>query len=1592
MKNQQEDPLKKLYDVVSSEKLYTKSFDDFKSKYSTDVEINKMFDVVSQEKLYTKDINSFKDKYFASLGKQKEGSSKGLQNTSQNVKPTSSNAGLTDLSSITNSVATPTIPAPLTTQGRATYVAPKAATKPKIDFNRGIEVFKADNKNKSELYSEDPTLATKREQANQLKLQNDGIITPAENFNNKAVNFGVTMRQIIPQLSLVTSKAFQKSFDKSIINSLYSLPRINYSSENGFSIDGGMTIEEVQQQSLNKLEELSKQSRDTNGLIDSALNPMGGNLASAIAGSVIDLAGTAVPNILSGGVSLPVQMIGASLYDYNKKKAEVSGKTIQQLYKDGEDEVRTPVVLGSAAVALEYIGLKGVSNAMTKKLTGSFLKKAATFSFDTNLEGMANWLQTGLEKANEIKAIGGTDEDATVAAVDALFSRDGLEQYLQGTTGSFASATIGRAFSKGGKESLDAVNTKTNELLKDLKNPSLDPQTKDVIIDKIAEQKEQESKIIKVEQELKDNLPEEIKQEVIVKQDELANLTEQAQTNGISETTKDILTEKATTLETEINTLIDTTTPIVEAVIPVSDVKAPRTLEQVQKDQKVLTAKFQDVLKEQGLFEDARDSKLTQEQIDGVVKIAEEQTGLSLDGLKKEAESTQQVDDTIEGVVPEIKPSEREAIQKKRDEIKARLKKNLGNLNAGLNPQVIGDLVELGITYIQDGVLTFKEFADKMKADYDSDIEDTQLRDIFKKSANSIGLNVRRFDERVRVADETPSEIKDGLDELPSLYTQQNYKEIEARLATMTEQEKLLTVTKLTNTTSELKPEENIGVLAGISLYNQYLAEGRTEEATNLANELGKSASVFGQSLRQYAEFKTSTPDGFLELMRRRIGKDLTAAEEAQIKNLFEITKLNRESVALATQTLKLTLTKADRKNRRIATIALEDSQRQLDDFIDEIKGSEIYDLIPTLLQGSLLTLKSQIQNPIGNIFQMSLNGLVNLTSIPIDILVSFGTKKRTRFAPATDAFRNVGYAVTDGVKESYRKATKGTTSKELSKYDVNRRLKPFTAFKRLFIDSFSATKRANRRYSFKQGVADLLESTVGQMANLQFRLLSFGDDAFNNTGRVFELDRRAQQQGLTGDAYDRFIIDPDLESSIAADEAGDSATFQNGNPINDLLKYLDSQIESIKNVHIRGVIKIIKKSIIPFQKTPSSIALKILDIGVPLLPLVRSVSDFSQLYKLTTATKRNEALIDKVQSSATNNMGLAIVGALTGKVAVTLVANGLITGGAPDERERKKEKDFMYATQPPYTLNVAGLGRLLSGGDPTWQQGDKVISYQPFGALGAVFGITEATRGKALREKLRKSKYINEDGQAFYKEEENNVIIDYVSSLASNLPAGIQYTLNQSFLQGTSELLGTLATGDFDRIYRQTAKTYSNFIIPNQVSQFARANNEYLRDTYTEDWKIKDLIKEKYGNVQDLPIKYNMWGEPIKQTPEGINPYIYQVVDLFRTQKILRNDLTFKVFNLYKKTDNKSVIPASVRDSFTSGDFITKLNEENYSNLARIVGEEREKISSLIMKGYNVNETNVEVIEKQIEKLKKAYTLGAKRGKIKFKKQYNIK
>ena len=78
-----ENPRKKIYDTVSAQGLYTKSYDEFQSQYDSPEAINDLYSVLRQKELYTKELPDFVNKYYSDKYTYANGAIKPLVSTTQ---------------------------------------------------------------------------------------------------------------------------------------------------------------------------------------------------------------------------------------------------------------------------------------------------------------------------------------------------------------------------------------------------------------------------------------------------------------------------------------------------------------------------------------------------------------------------------------------------------------------------------------------------------------------------------------------------------------------------------------------------------------------------------------------------------------------------------------------------------------------------------------------------------------------------------------------------------------------------------------------------------------------------------------------------------------------------------------------------------------------------------------------------------------------------------------------------------------------------------------------------------------------------------------------------------------------------------------------------------------------------------------------------------------------------------------------------------------------------------------------------------------------------------------------------------------------
>ena len=121
-----------------------------------------------------------------------------------------------------------------------------------------------------------------------------------------------------------------------------------------------------------KLDEISAKMGDTGkgivkGIKEGDLTDVGIGMVNALTSVVT----TVAPAMLTRGASLIPQIMAPMYTEYNSEKAKAlygkdEERAIEKLIENNEGEVAVPMALGAASVALEKIGIKGISNYIFK--------------------------------------------------------------------------------------------------------------------------------------------------------------------------------------------------------------------------------------------------------------------------------------------------------------------------------------------------------------------------------------------------------------------------------------------------------------------------------------------------------------------------------------------------------------------------------------------------------------------------------------------------------------------------------------------------------------------------------------------------------------------------------------------------------------------------------------------------------------------------------------------------------------------------------------------------------------------------------------------------------------------------------------------------------------------------------------------------------------------------------------------------------------------------------------------------------------------------------------------------------------------------
>lgn len=729
--------------------------------------------------------------------------------------------------------------------------------------------------------------------------------------------------------------------------------------------------------------------------------------------------------------------------------------------------------------------------------------------------------------------------------------------------------------------------------------------------------------------------------------------------------------------------------------------------------------------------------------------------------------------------------------------------------------------------------------------------------------------------------------------------------------------------------------DDLVGKVAKFVSAEDYRLSGNVQAADLIYDDIFKTITNYAQGLN-LGKLISTTPDGYAYILNKTLlnasRKFATDLEKSGAEKTSKITEdLRKQAIDLftkrqATQAAydeaKLVARKdLSKKAGRLAEEAENKAllaSYELASFEARLLAKDLGQQASDHIKGNLLTTISQSANILGNTVNMPARAATRQVASFLDQLErnvvrpivtrlpggkGFAEKylasEKQFMSPigrgSLERFLETGKAGGRGVKEGVVGLKRGISAEGLLAGEDIRGFQPLKAWEQLFtgkgLAQPIATGAAGAAARTMDKVRLLSEGTLGIPPEVMFRLLQLGDAPARRMAQARLLSERAQLRGLKGRELQRAVRFPLQEEVDKIAQEAAEAVYQQDTQLSRGIKWLTGMIpgylENIPGIGktAAGAARAGITAVIPYQKTPTNVIDEILEYAIPEYSFVKGLAEQGQ---------------GKFRS-AKLKFAKSIVGWGIGNVADMLSNAGVITSAAS---KSEKVRDVQLASEGSKMLNLTGSQRFMESGErQETRPGDTLVSLEKLGVVGAIMSTRNAAR------------QATEGGSGSVGE-----------AWAATLPQTLKFGFEQSFLRNMNSLLGAISRGEAKDIDSWLANYYSalsSAVIPNQVSAYSRYLSRNMPDKMmakdipgsdfaTKSLNIfKEVIKRKLPrDAGDLPSRINVWGQPIPQTPEGVDPFIYNFIDPTKTRKATYDDLTLAVYDLYKKTNQTEGIP----------------------------------------------------------------------------------
>ena len=423
-----------------------------------------------------------------------------------------------------------------------------------------------------------------------------------------------------------------------------------------------------------------------------------------------------------------------------------------------------------------------------------------------------------------------------------------------------------------------------------------------------------------------------------------------------------------------------------------------------------------------------------------------------------------------------------------------------------------------------------------------------------------------------------------------------------------------------------------------------------------------------------------------------------------------------------------------------------------------------------------------------------------------------------------------------------------------------------------------------------------------------------------------------------------------DVEKRVI--KAGEEAVMQQDSYLNEVSKLIDRGLitKDVAGVKVlNGILKTVKNLSSPYVKIPGNIAWELYNLANPELALAQSAMWGG--ISTTHFIKGDKTAASIAYRKSTKWLAKAGMGYVIQGTIATLITAGLVE--SKDDNKNKKAQSGEKYYGKPNSLNVTGLRRYMSGGDPAKKDGDLLVDLSWLGIIGNLMNVHANTLSDEKRAKLKDDEF------------------GYTQKLTSNLTNSTTEALTNGVFSGYGSMMKALSQGGgyFDSWAINAINLGENIVHPATFASLSKAQlpteTTYKADSFLAE--VAENAKQRSSVVRSFAgfpkSRINMWGEPTVRDTSfwGVmNNWLgFKETDT--------NKFGIMLYQDYKKNENPDFFPPATPKTLKVNGKSLKLTASEQDDLDRMVGQQRKnKVSPFV---YDMAEIVVIEDEDAVEK-----------------------